>query len=195
MNRKLFTYSEDEVRELVLKIHPRIIPYINGLLAKGGQRCLAVHNAEDIFYDVLCSFLDKRTEISRDNVNAYLYQAVKNKCLNIISRNWEENTSVRLDAMPMSAREILAAADFAEESIFDSGDEALPEMSDIIAYSDSLPDRTRDIFQMNRIEGMTHSEIAKILGISTRAVEKHLQSSVQEYRAHFGLPDRRRKPS
>lgn len=195
MNQDLFTYSEDEVRELVLRIHPRIIPYINGLLTKGGQRCLAVHNAEDIFYDVLCSFLDKKAEISRDNVNAYLYKAVKNKCLNIISRNREENTSVSIDTMPMSAREILAAADFAEESVFDSDRDALPEMSDIIAYSDCLPDRTRDIFQMNRIEGMTHSEIAKILGISTRAVEKHLQNSVQEYRTHFGLPDRRRKPS
>ncbi len=48
---------------------------------------------------------------------------------------------------------------------------------------------------MSRIEGMTHSEIAEILGISTRAVEKHLQNSVQEYRRHFGISDSHHKPS
>ena len=58
-----------------------------------------------------------------------------------------------------------------------------------------LIERTRDIFYMSRIEGMTHSEIAEILGISTRAVEKHLQNSVQEYRRHFGISDSHHTPS
>ena len=56
-------------------------------------------------------------------------------------------------------------------------------------------ERTKDIFYMSRIEGMTHSEIAEILGISTRAVEKHLQNSVHEYRRHFGISDSHHKPS
>ena len=195
MDRNLFTYSEDEVRDLVLKIHPRIVPYINSLLSEGGQSCLAANSAEDIFYDVLCTFIDKHSEIRRDHVKAYLYRAVKNRCLNILSRNREENSSVRIDSMPLSAREILAAADFAGENEFGSGEEAMPDISDVLAYSEHLPDRTKDIFCMSRIEGMTHSEIAEILGISTRAVEKHLQNSVKEYRYHFGMDSRRHKPS
>lgn len=73
MDTRLFTYSEDEVRDLVLKIHPRIVPYINSLLSRGGRQCYASNNAEDIFYDVLCAFLDKRIEISSDKVPAYLF--------------------------------------------------------------------------------------------------------------------------
>lgn len=196
MDTRLFTYSEDEVRDLVLKIHPRIVPYINSLLSRGGQKCSTSNNAEDIFYDVLCAFLDKRIEISSDNVPAYLFKAVRNKCYNIISRNKEENSAIRFDELPLSAREIIAAADFGDESdIPEEKVKQLPDITDVLDFSNFLPERTKDIFYMSRIEGMTHSEIAEILGISTRAVEKHLQNSVQEYRRHFGISDSHHKPS
>ncbi len=69
------------------------------------------------------------------------------------------------------------------------------DITDVLDFSNFLPERTRVIFYMSRIEGMTHSEIAEILGISTRAVEKHLQNSVHEYRRHFGISDSHHKPS
>jgi RNA polymerase sigma factor (sigma-70 family) len=37
-----------------------------------------------------------------------------------------------------------------------------------------LPDRTRDIFMLRCIEGLKHAEIARLHGISVRAVEKHM---------------------
>ncbi len=204
MDERMFTYSESEVMDLVLKIHPRIVPYIRSLLNRGGQRLAAMNNAEDIFYDVLCNFLDKRIEISADKVPAYLFKAVRNRCHNIISRNKEENSAIRLDELSASAREIIAAADFEEDgdSGFDEditiGSEKMPsdlDISDVLDFSNYLPERTRDIFYMSRIEGMTHAEIAEILGISTRAVEKHLRNSVLEYRRHFGKPAGRHRPS
>lgn len=115
--------------------------------------------------------------------------------MNILSRNKEENSSVRIDRMSLSAREILAAADFAEESLFVSEENTMPDISDVLAYSEHLPERTKECFYMSRIEGLTHNEIAEILGISTRAVEKHLQNSVKEYRIHFGLEQKRNKLS
>ena len=172
------------------------MPYINSLLSRGGRQCYALNNAEDIFYDVLCAFLDKRIEISSDKVPAYLFKAVRNKCYNIISRNKEENSAIRFDELPLSAREIIAAADFGDESdIPGEKVQQLPDITDVLDFSNFLPERTRDIFYMSRIEGMTHSEIAEILGISTRAVEKHLQNSVQEYRRHFGISDSHHTPS
>ena len=204
MDDRMFTYSESEVRDLVLKIHPRIVPYIRSLLSRGGQRPAAINNAEDIFYDVLCNFLDKHIESSSDKVPAYLFKAVRNRCHNILNRNKEENSAVRLDDMPLSAREIIAAADFDEDSDFGfeediviGSEKATPslDISAILDFSNYLPERTRDIFYMSRIEGMTHAEIAEALGISTRAVEKHLQNSVQEYRRHFGKPNGRHHPS
>lgn len=185
MSERLFTYSDDAVRELVLKLYPRVTAYIRGIL--GGGRFS--DRAEDIFHDALCRFLDKRAPIPESKAAAYIYRAVRNACLNLKMRHSAENDSVSLDSIAASAWETLAAADIADRTS-ECGADGTTDIYDILAYSSKLPERTRQIFHMSRIEGMTHKEIADKLGISTRAVEKHLQNSVVEYRRHFGYTQR-----
>ncbi len=43
-----------------------------------------------------------------------------------------------------------------------------------LAIIDSLPDRRREVFLMHRINEMTHLQISRRLGISTKTVEKHI---------------------
>ncbi len=43
---------------------------------------------------------------------------------------------------------------------------------------DQVSPRTRDIFFMHRLQGLSHEEIAQRLGISKSAVEKHIASAV-----------------
>lgn len=122
-------------------------------------------------------------------MQAYLYRMVKNKCLNMVTRPNIENSSISIDNITASAWETLASLDFTAQ-IPEVEEDTMPEINEIIAYSGQLPERTRDIFYMSRIEGMTHKQIADELGISTRAVEKHLQNSINEYRRHFGFNKR-----
>ena len=114
---------------------------------------------------------------------------VKNKCLNMVTRPNIESSSISIDNITASAWETLASLDFTAQ-IPEVEEDKMPEINEIIAYSGQLPERTRDIFYMSRIEGMTHKQIADELGISTRAVEKHLQNSINEYRRHFGFNKR-----
>lgn len=39
---------------------------------------------------------------------------------------------------------------------------------------DTMPDRRRTVFLMHRVEELTHLQIARRLGISTKTVEKHI---------------------
>ena len=43
-----------------------------------------------------------------------------------------------------------------------------------LAVIESMPDRRRTVFMMHRVEDMTHLQIARHLGISTKTVEKHI---------------------
>ncbi|MBN8884502.1 MAG: RNA polymerase sigma factor [Rudaea sp.] len=49
-----------------------------------------------------------------------------------------------------------------------------------------LPARCREVYLMNRIEGMSYSEIARHCGISDKAVEKHIAKALAALRRGLG---------
>lgn len=49
-----------------------------------------------------------------------------------------------------------------------------------------LPERCRQVYLLNRIEGMSYSEIAQHCGISVKAVEKHVAKALQFLRKGLG---------
>jgi RNA polymerase sigma factor (sigma-70 family) len=53
----------------------------------------------------------------------------------------------------------------------------------IAAAIDALPPRCRQAFVLNRIHGLSHDEVARELGISRSAVEKHVMKGLQTCRA------------
>lgn len=52
------------------------------------------------------------------------------------------------------------------------------DLEDIVAILSSMPDRTRDVFVLYRIEGMRQREIAAAMNISLSSVEKHLVKAI-----------------
>ncbi|WP_429503696.1 RNA polymerase sigma factor [Pseudomonas sp. 2835] len=51
-----------------------------------------------------------------------------------------------------------------------------------------LPERTRQIFLLNRIHGRKYAEIAKAMGLSQSAVEKHMMRALEACKASIELP-------
>ncbi len=45
-----------------------------------------------------------------------------------------------------------------------------------------LPERRREVFELSRVRGLSHKEIAKELGISTKTVENHLNLALNNFR-------------
>jgi RNA polymerase sigma-70 factor (ECF subfamily) len=93
---------------------------------------------------------------------------------------------VSIDHVVGSAWEFLAVADF-DDSVVDFADSTDSgfAIDEILKLSETLSPRTKEIFHLSRIEGLSQEEIAAELGISVRAVQKHLKTSVDEYRKHL----------
>ena len=58
----------------------------------------------------------------------------------------------------------------------------------------SLPERTRQIFLLNRIHGRKYAQIAKAMGLSQSAVEKHMMRAHEACKASLRDPSSPRTP-
>lgn len=53
------------------------------------------------------------------------------------------------------------------------------ELNSVAAALQGLPAQCREAFLLNRVEGLTHSEIAQRLGVSTKTVQRHIERALR----------------
>ena len=53
------------------------------------------------------------------------------------------------------------------------------ELNSVAAALQQLPAQCREAFLLNRLEGLTHSEIAQRLGVSTKTVQRHIERALR----------------
>ena len=128
--------------------------------------------AENIIHDVFLYLWDEKKRLDFTiNIKAYLYNAVKNRCLKYLNRKEIEikykNLNITLTQENRNPENILMNKEL-ESAI----SEALSEM----------PDKRREIFLMNRFDGLTYSEISFILNISIKTVETQMSRSLKYLR-------------
>ncbi|MDF2397682.1 RNA polymerase sigma factor [Pseudomonas protegens] len=72
--------------------------------------------------------------------------------------------------------------------------EAGNDLRHVEAALRSLPQRTRQIFLLNRIHGRKYAEIAQAMGLSQSAVEKHMMRALEACKASLREPSTPRTP-
>lgn len=174
MNKYLFSYSDEDIRKLVLRCYGRTKAYV--MKTTG----ISDSEADDMLQESLLKLLDKKPMVLQSKIDGYFFSMVKNACINYRTRHVK---TLSLDAMEIeTALNLISEVDFDDAEI---KKDSRPDVHHILKFADKLAPRTSEIFKLSRIEGKTHEEIAKELGISVRSVEKHLQKSVSEYRNKF----------
>ena len=140
--------------------------------------------AEDIIQEVFMKIWVKRKEIMEDTFQTYLFTLVRNACLNYVKHR-QIVDSHQAKMLDTSKAESLFYADFFSDpyhkTIFNE------IQGEIEKAMQELPEQTRKIFQLSRFEGLKNSEIAKILHISLRTVEKHNTRALERLKAHLSV--------
>lgn len=129
--------------------------------------------AKDIVHNVFINLWNKRKEVDLEtSLKSYLFQGVHNRSLNFIRDN---KKMVQFDA-PQSEGELsqyLESRDHLESSEAESR---------INRALDDLPEKCKEIFLMNRFDGLKYREIAEKLNISIKTVETQMSRALKSLR-------------
>lgn len=141
--------------------------------------------AEEIVQDVMLELWRRRESLAADgSPQAYLFQSTRNRSLNDI-----RHERVKERGEP---HVIAATAPFGP-----SADARVEESEIDVALREAmedLPERSRVVFEMSRVQGLKYSEIAESLGISIKTVEAHMGKALKHLRERMAqwLPAGRR---
>ncbi|QLF93810.1 RNA polymerase sigma factor [Pseudomonas sp. ABC1] len=101
-----------------------------------------------------------------ENVPAYLYRTAQNLLIN-------HHRQQRCHKTDLASDEQLAEVESNDRALEDVV-AARQRVERLQRAMDELPPRTREIFRLNRIEGLTYTQVARMLEVSDSTVQKHL---------------------
>lgn len=137
--------------------------------------------AEDIVHEAYITLWEKFEGKDGDTWQALLFRLVRNRSIDTL----RHQSALKVVRMTESFKEIhdeglyhldLTVSDSDKRTIYD---ELISNIRDIM---DRLPDRCREVFTMSRFHNLKNKEIAAALGISEKAVEKHIHKALTVFR-------------
>jgi RNA polymerase sigma-70 factor (ECF subfamily) len=149
-----------------------------GQLRGFARRRVGWQEAEDLVQDVYVRLLQQGEFATLERPREYLYRVASNLAID-------------------SARRVRTRSRFADEELEFSISQAavtspekivegLMELRRFQAFLAELPPQARDILLLNRIEDLTHEEIADRLGVSVRTVERRIADALKRLRRRLG---------
>lgn len=133
--------------------------------------------AHDIVQDSFVQLWEKRDAIVFTSVQGLLFKIVRNNCLNYLRHQVIRNQYFQSLADGDDSLERLYNTDF----FYHSDTELLYKelQQEIDEVLGELPERSKEIFEISRLEGLKNREIAERLGISIKIVERHIGRALQ----------------
>jgi len=125
---------------------------------------------EDLVQDVFARIVSRNSETPVANLGAYILRTATS----VLADRSRRRASRRVDMHIAIDPEKFAEDEFDPERLL-SGKQELHAATAVLL---SLPERTRTIFILRRLEGFSMGEIARHEGISVSAVEKHILRAV-----------------
>ena len=166
--------------ELYLMYYPKLVRFAKEFV-------VLEEDAENITQDVFTDLWERRYAIDHiENVNAYLFRLVRNRCLDylkhkVFEQKYAENVQASFE-IELNLK--LQSLDRFDVSDISEGNETERLVRDAI---NSLPKRCRDIFLLSRMKGLKYREISEKLGISVNTVECQMGIALKKLRVKLNV--------
>jgi RNA polymerase sigma factor (sigma-70 family) len=127
--------------------------------------------ASDLAQETFLRFAEQGANVAIAHDRSYLYRTARNLAIDHVRQTSRRRTDVTAHDDLADIPEDLPSV----EEVVDSR-ERLDQLRSLIQ---ELPERTRQVFVLHRIEELTYGEVATRLGISESSVQKHLARALQ----------------
>jgi len=148
--------------ELLIRERPALLRRVQRIL--GGD-----NGAEDVIQAVWFKARGDDDSQAIDNPRAYLYRLAANLATDH-GRESTRRSRLLADHYLWGPDEVIST----EEQVM-----AQDELQRVLDAAGHLPEPTRTIFRLNRLQGLTQAEIARRLGVSVTTVENHVRTALQ----------------
>lgn len=150
--------------ELLIRERPALLRLVRQILGSAGDS-----GADDVIQGVWFKVRGIGNEPVIGNPRAYLYRLASNLATD---HGRERTRRLRLQAENhlWGADEVLST----EEQVM-----AQDELARVLAAAEHLPEPTRSMFRLNRLQGLTQPQVAQRMGVSVTTVENHLRLALQ----------------
>lgn len=150
--------------ELLIRERPALLRRVQRIL--GGDP-----GAEDVIQAVWFKARGVGNAPLIDNPRAYLYRLAAN----LATDHGRESTRRNR----LLADHYLWGPDEATSTSTEEQVMAQDELQRVLDAASHLPEPTRTIFRLNRLQGLTQAKIARHLGVSVTTVENHIRAALQ----------------
>jgi RNA polymerase sigma-70 factor (ECF subfamily) len=135
----------------------------------------SLETTQEIVQELFITLWDKRETLMVQNMPAFIATCIKNKAIKYIESQIvkEKYWTYYKNYIPQTESVTESELDYNE----------LKEA--IEAEVERLPAKSKKVFQLNRLQGRSVSEIASMLNLSEKAIEYHLTRSLKHLRLHL----------
>ena len=138
-------------------------------------------DVDDLVQDVFARIVARNSNEPIGNLHAYVLRVAAN----VLADRARRRSSRHADEHVEFDADLHGDVEIDPERVL-SGKEELHAATSALL---SLPERTRTVFVLRRLEGWRFAEIARHLGISVSAVEKHMLKAVRHVSAEMEQRD------
>lgn len=177
----------DPFKALVERVDdPLLAAYLqrrDELIAYFRVRLRSEEAARDLVQDLYLKIADVRPE-EVENPGAFLYRVGTNLMLDRIKQRARAG---RRDAdWRDSVTTAAGGQDLANEPAADDALAARERLGKIIAVVNELPPAVRQAFRLHKLEGLSHAETAKAMGLSRSSIEKYMMLALKSILTRVG---------
>lgn len=172
--KRLKNNDHNAFREIFYLYYNRLLNYAKSYLQ---DKCIAEDIVQDIFFNIWV----KRNELEINiSLSSYLYRAVHNRCIQYLRQNYvNENIDDTEKSLKLKEAEIL----YQLYNDFSFSELEFKEMEKIVKeIYISLPQKTREIFDLSREHNLTYQEISETLNMNIKTIEYHISRALKAFR-------------